>query len=168
MSTPVENGAGAASATPVEAAGGPDAPQAAGPLLDEATVADSAPAAPHEVSGISKRKSQVHEPLIKADGQANSDEDVALSVGGQSKTDDNVTWVVLALLASLICPPVGCFAFCFNLRYPEDSRRYYWALRALEVGSLLSFIYSLLLVMLLSDLKLVYSQNDAAHFGVGY
>ncbi|KYK67748.1 putative transmembrane protein [Toxoplasma gondii TgCatPRC2] len=165
MSTLTANGAGAACATPVESAVGSNANQG-GVSLDLATAADSAPAMPHEEVGLSKRKSQVHEPLIKAEAQ---EDDVSVPVGEHSKKEDNdITWVVLALLVSFICPPIGCLAFCLNLRYPEDSRRYYWAVRALEVGSLLSFVYSLVLVALLSDLKLVYTQNDAAYIGVGY
>lgn len=88
-------------------------------------------------------------------------------------------WTVFVTAQYLLSRSTGgscCALFlsgvCVNVPrlsgYPENSRRYYWAVRALEVGSLLSFLYSLLLVMLLSDLKLVYTQNDRAHFGVGF
>ncbi|PFH33186.1 hypothetical protein BESB_083850 [Besnoitia besnoiti] len=178
MNLQTENGAVAASAAALDAVAGQHVPQEAGPAFDTATAADSAPAGPadasvnHEGSDLPTRESQQKEPLLKAEDKQDGDEDsgdVSLAVGGdQAKEESGIMGVVLALLLSFVFPPIGCLAFCFSLRYPENSRRYFWAVRALELGSLLSFLYSLLLVMLLSDLKLVYTQNDKAHFGVGY
>ncbi|PHJ15364.1 transmembrane protein [Cystoisospora suis] len=124
-------------------------------------------------SSEKRHNSQQDAPLLKGEERTEGSEavdDVSLGVGTEydQKTNNDITLVLIAFILSFVCPPIGCIAFCFSLGYPENSRRYYWAVRALEVGSLLSFLYSLLLVMLLSDLKLVYTQNDKAHFGVGF
>lgn len=68
-----------------------------------------------------------------------------------------------------------CFLLCVNFLIlsvfhasgaPSGSKRAVWAERALRMGSLLSFVYTLVLAMLLSEYY--YIPNSGAVLGYGF
>ncbi|OEH79347.1 hypothetical protein cyc_05791 [Cyclospora cayetanensis] len=75
-------------------------------------------------------------------------------------------YIIASFFLSFIVPPIGCAAFCLSLSAPAGSRRAVWGERALGVGSLLSFIYTLLLSMLLSEYYFI--PKSGATLGYGY
>lgn len=77
-----------------------------------------------------------------------------------------VPYLVASFFLSFIFPPVGCIAFCLSLGAPSGSACALWGERALGLGALLSFLYTLLLAMLLSEFY--YIPNSGAILGFGY
>ncbi|CDJ59020.1 hypothetical protein, conserved [Eimeria maxima] len=79
---------------------------------------------------------------------------------------DWLPYVIASFFLSVVFPPLGCVAFCLSLGAPAGSKRAVWAERALRIGSLLSFVYTLLLAMLLSEYY--YIPNSGAVLGYGF
>ncbi|CDI78493.1 hypothetical protein, conserved [Eimeria acervulina] len=79
---------------------------------------------------------------------------------------DWLPYIIASVFLSLLFPPLGCVAFCLSLGAPSGSKRAVWAERALRMGSLLSFVYTLVLAMLLSEYY--YIPNSGAVLGYGF
>ncbi|CDJ42845.1 thioredoxin, putative [Eimeria tenella] len=75
-------------------------------------------------------------------------------------------YIIAAFFLSFVFPPLGCFAFCLSLNAPSGSKRAAWGEWAVRLGSLLSFLYTFLLAMLLSEFY--YIPNSGAILGYGY
>ncbi|CEL99440.1 unnamed protein product [Vitrella brassicaformis CCMP3155] len=61
------------------------------------------------------------------------------------KDDVPLTCVVASFWLSFIFPIAGCIGFCHNVTAPETSARKMWARRAVLIGSILSFVYLLVI-----------------------
>lgn len=82
--------------------------------------------------------------------------------------DKGASWlpyIIASFFLSFLFPPLGCAAFCLSLGAPSGSTRAAWGERALGIGALLSFLYTLLLAMLLSE---YYFIPNSAIVGFGY
>eukprot|EP00922_Rhytidocystis_sp_ex-Travisia-forbesii_P027110 GHVS01039774.1.p1 GENE.GHVS01039774.1~~GHVS01039774.1.p1 ORF type:complete len:136 (+),score=14.36 GHVS01039774.1:107-514(+) len=80
---------------------------------------------------------------------------------------DNFLLPVLGFVLSFFFPPAGCIVFCASLGAPDNSARHRWAVRALYIGSFLSFVYSLVITMIVSELYLSTADKDL-HYGYSY
>lgn len=90
---------------------------------------------------------------------------VQTSMESPDKGANLLPFVVASFFLSVFFPPVGCVAFCLSLNAPSGSTRAVWGERALRLGSLLSFVYTLLLAMLLSEFYFI---PNSATLGFGY
>eukprot|EP00922_Rhytidocystis_sp_ex-Travisia-forbesii_P018997 GHVS01028201.1.p1 GENE.GHVS01028201.1~~GHVS01028201.1.p1 ORF type:complete len:135 (+),score=15.62 GHVS01028201.1:223-627(+) len=112
-------------------------------------------AAPHEVS------------VDVSYDYAQEDHANIIQPPGTCKTPDNFLIPLFGFILSFLFPPAGCIVFCMFLGAPDNSGRYRWAIRALYLGSLLSFLYSLGITMIVSELYLAKSDSDLL-YGYSY
>lgn len=90
---------------------------------------------------------------------------VEASTESLDKDSNLLPYIIASFFLSFILPPVGCLAFCLSLSAPSGSNRAVWGERALGVGALLSFLYTLLLAVMLSEFYLI---PNSAIVGIGY
>ncbi|KAL8424299.1 hypothetical protein Efla_002917 [Eimeria flavescens] len=90
---------------------------------------------------------------------------VQSSTESLDKNAGMLPFIVASFFLSVIFPPLGCIAFCMSLNAPSGSSRAVWGERALGLGGLLSFLYTLLLAMLLSEFYFI---PESAITGYGY
>lgn len=103
--------------------------------------------------------------------EANDAPDTETKVFVEASTeslDKNGNWlpyIIASFFLSFLFPPIGCVAFCLTLSAPSGSSRAVWGERALGLGALLSFVYTLLLAMMLSEFYFI---PNSAILGFGH
>lgn len=90
---------------------------------------------------------------------------VQASTDSLDKGSSWLPYIIASSFLSVVFPPLGCVAFCLSLGAPSGSSRAVWGERALGIGAFLSFLYTLLLAMLLSEFYLI---PNSATVGYGY
>ncbi|ORM41815.1 uncharacterized protein BXIN_0620 [Babesia sp. Xinjiang] len=74
--------------------------------------------------------------------------------------DNDVTFPLIAFFVAFFLPFVGCIAYALCKDSRRDSPRYYWANRALQVGTALSILYSFAICSVMQYYALYYKPGD--------
>eukprot|EP00914_Ancora_sagittata_P005314 GHVO01010896.1.p1 GENE.GHVO01010896.1~~GHVO01010896.1.p1 ORF type:complete len:110 (+),score=16.27 GHVO01010896.1:28-357(+) len=88
--------------------------------------------------------------------------------GELTENDLNTFWPKMCFFINFIFPVAGCIMFCVAAYdSPRGSPRYQWSRRALNVGSLLSFVYMLGIACIVSEV-LMDEIPSGGRRGVGF
>ncbi|KAK2195336.1 hypothetical protein BdWA1_003012 [Babesia duncani] len=92
------------------------------------------------------------------DTNGNGDTSDSEYTGLETIADKRFVWI--SMILTILLPPIGCIAYCINGDMKKNSARYIWAYRALKLGSLLSFLYSLMICSLIHNYVTFHDADD--------